>query len=334
VKPRAASLGADAVRSAAPATPATARALASLRRLGLLRGDAPVEALELEGGVSADVVAVAAPGLRVIVKRALPRLRVEQEWLATEERVATEAAALRLADELTPGAVPRVLAFDEADGQLVLEHAPPGWRDWRSQLLGGSVETGTARRLGELLSRWHHVTAGRALPRFESLDPFVQLRIDPFHRTVAVRHPDLADRVDRVARRLLGARVCLVHGDFSPKNVLTGGDGLWVIDWEVAHIGDPVFDVAFLCTHLLLKAVHRPVDAERYRAAASGFLTAYGELDEAALVAGTGCLLVARVDGKSPAPYLDERARADVRALGRRLLLEPPQRLLDAWELV
>lgn len=40
----------------------------------------------------------------------------------------------------------------------------------------------------------------------------------------------------------------LVHGDFRNGNFLVGPEGLRaVLDWEYAHIGDPMADVAFLC---------------------------------------------------------------------------------------
>jgi hypothetical protein len=40
-----------------------------------------------------------------------------------------------------------------------------------------------------------------------------------------------------------------------------------------------------------------------------------------------GCLVLARVDGKSPAEYLDEPARTRARMLGRSLLSSPPETL-------
>ena len=43
-------------------------------------------------------------------------------------------------------------------------------------------------------------------------------------------------------------RVCVVHGDFRLGNVIVGADGLRaVIDWELAHLGDPMEDLGWLC---------------------------------------------------------------------------------------
>ena len=41
---------------------------------------------------------------------------------------------------------------------------------------------------------------------------------------------------------------CLVHGDFRLGNLLIGKDGLRaVLDWEIAHIGDPAADLGWMC---------------------------------------------------------------------------------------
>jgi aminoglycoside phosphotransferase (APT) family kinase protein len=44
------------------------------------------------------------------------------------------------------------------------------------------------------------------------------------------------------------ARLHLVHGDFRNGNLIIGPDGVRaVLDWEVAHLGDPAEDLAWLC---------------------------------------------------------------------------------------
>jgi aminoglycoside phosphotransferase (APT) family kinase protein len=50
------------------------------------------------------------------------------------------------------------------------------------------------------------------------------------------------------ATRPAGARRTVVHGDFRTGNLLVGPDGLRaVLDWELAHIGDPVEDLGWFC---------------------------------------------------------------------------------------
>ncbi|WP_448639361.1 phosphotransferase family protein [Geodermatophilus sp. URMC 63] len=327
----------------AAATPDTDALTAHLVRRGLVDPSAGVRVRPLAGGVSNDVVAVTAPGLDAVVKQALGRLRVAEEWLADPARLDTEGRALQLAGRIAPAAVPRV--FDLADGYLVIERAPDSWVPWKWQLLTGDADAGVAAQLGRVLGAWQRATAGDAAVArdFGDRTAFGQLRIDPFHRTVAARHPDLAGVVDTTIREMAASAACLVHGDYTPKNVLVAPDGaaVWVIDWEVAHVGDPTFDPAWTIGHLLLKTVHRPSSAAGYAAAGRAFLAALHDaldgalrLDPGQLVRQTGCLLLARVDGKSPADYLTDDQRPRVRDLARRLLTDPPHTITDAWELL
>lgn len=162
---------------------------------------------------------------------------------------------------------------------------------------------------------------------------FVQLRVEPFHRVCMTRHPDLAPAIEAVVRGLLDSNECLVHGDFSPKNMLVGPRDVWVLDWEVAHVGSPTFDRAYLLSHLILKAVYRPQNRGHYRGAADAFLEAYGEADESPswLAANVACLLLARVDGKSPASYLTARGRETVRSVARSTLADATSSLEMIW---
>ncbi len=44
------------------------------------------------------------------------------------------------------------------------------------------------------------------------------------------------------------ARCALVHGDFRNGNFIVGPEGIRaVLDWEIAHIGDPMADLGWLC---------------------------------------------------------------------------------------
>ena len=122
-----------------------------------------------------------------------------------------------------------------------------------------------------------------------------------------------------------------MHGDYAPKNILLGRDGAWVLDAEVAHVGHPVFDLAFFLAFPLLTAVQKPALAgalrrARGRASSPPTRDARRPLVPPArsLSAHTGAMVLARTDGRSPAAFLDAaRPRRRARKLGERLLLDP-----------
>jgi aminoglycoside phosphotransferase (APT) family kinase protein len=282
---------------------------------------------ELTGGVACAVFAVRGDGKRVVVKQALERFRVADEWLVPRERAAAEAQALELMARLAPGSVPGLLDSDAASFALVMEEAPAEWQPWKAQLLAGAADPSVAARLGALLAVVHSADADLGSP-----ESFEAQRVDPYLRTIQQRHPGLAERIGAYIERLLGTRLCVVHGDYSPKNVLVGDEGLWVIDWEVVHRGDPVFDLAFLLNHLLLKTIHLPRARDGYETCGQAFLDAYGPVEDMPYLLGlVGCLMLARVDGKSPAEYLTEPERDQARTAGIALLSDPPNVLEVAW---
>ena len=153
---------------------------------GLIEPGTPVSATELEWGVSNVVLAVEAEGLAAVVKQALPRLRVEDEWLAKRERSLTEARALELAARLVPGSVPAVLAVDEERCAFAIAKAPASWRNWKELLLAGDVHADVGMQLGGLLAAIHAQTSRdqAVLESFDDVEAFEQLRVEPYHRTV------------------------------------------------------------------------------------------------------------------------------------------------------
>lgn len=335
-------------------------AAAYLVRRGLIAPSAHVTTEALGGGISNVVLAARTEGRAMVLKQSLPRLRVADEWLVKRERVLTEAAALSWAGAVAPGAVPAVLDVDPAQFAITIALAPGAWRPWKDLLLAGQADPAVAVRLGTLLAAWHSASAQPpAAPaavsdqgdgpidvafspdRFDDPEAFEQLRIDPYYRTIVAKHPAVAGEIAGYIDRMAHCRRCLVHGDYSPKNVLVGAEGLWVLDFEVAHVGDPAFDVAFMLNHLALKAIHRPEYADRYEACALSFWQAYrggvqpGFAGPTAYVLGhLGCLMLARVDGKSPAEYLTVAEQARARALALSLLATPPASLECAWRML
>ncbi|MDQ6672907.1 MAG: aminoglycoside phosphotransferase family protein [Chloroflexota bacterium] len=284
------------------------------------------------GGVSGELLFVDGPDGPIVVKRALPKLKVAADWFASPKRSAVEAACLRvLADVLGQDCVPRVLWVDEQAHSFAMQRLPDRYVVWKARLLRCDVDLTTAARVGQLLGQMHTRTSDRPdlAEQFDNRAYLFDLRIRPYHQRVAERQPRLAEAIDGVVQRMLLDRRCLVHGDFSPKNLLTDGPAVVVLDCEVAHWGDPRFDVAFCLSHLLLKTLHSASCSAGLAQATTAYLDAYAEaglkvLDQE-LSRATGCLVLARVVGDSPVDYLHTPALRDAAfRLGEGLLVDPP----------
>jgi 5-methylthioribose kinase len=309
-------------------------------------GDVPgARVEELTGGVSGVVLAVESDAVQLVVKQALARLNVPQEWHSDPGRIHAEADALRVAGRIDPRSVPELIDMDPVHNVLIMSRVPARFQNWKDELMSGHIDLAVPERLGHQLASWHSATLdhSRLGAGFDTVDVFVDLRIDPFYHVPAERNPLVAAQLAQLADRLLEGRQCLVHGDFSPKNVLVAETDVVVLDWEVAHIGDPAFDLAFMISHLFCKSAHRPQDSAVLRDAAEVFLRSYRDLasDELAavdpgyLTAHTAALALARVDGKSPAAYLRPRAQSAVRHAAVTTLAVPTSHPpTSLWELL
>jgi 5-methylthioribose kinase len=298
-----------------------------LESLGISSEENPVLKV-LGGGVSNLVVHVETQsGESFVVKTSLPRLRVEEDWFADRERIFREASCLRIiAEYVGQEFAPKVLGEDRAHYACLLECAPEGTVTWKKELLEGRVDPAITEKVAFFLSQFHGKTRDVEAVRSNFSDPanFVQLRINPYLVRTSERHPDLKEPLEEIISNLLSKKLCLVHGDFSPKNILLLPDGrVWIIDCEVAHYGNPAFDVAFCTNHLILKALH--LSSSRHLDAARNFWRSYWQdagwsQQEEFTVRVLGALMLARVDGKSPAEYLSEKDRITVRELSRILV--------------
>ena len=320
---------------ASPASDRESDLIDSLKKMGLVSANQPVLCTPLPGGVSSDIFRAELPSGVICVKRALPKLKVAADWRAPVERNRWEVEWMRVAGGIVPGAVPAILGEDRDAGAFAMAWLPPDeFPVWKGLLAEGTADAGVAAAVGNILGRIHAGTADRPdlAARFRTDVVFHAIRLDPYLMTTAKAHPDLAPRMHALVATTANTRRVLVHGDFSPKNILIGPNGPVILDAECAWYGDPAFDLAFVLNHLLLKGIWRPdrrgdyvsmfaALAGAYRAHVAWEPWAALEARTAALLPG---LLLARVDGKSPVEYVTEaRDIAVIRTFAREHLARP-----------
>jgi 5-methylthioribose kinase len=296
----------------------------------------------LDGGVSSDVYFVQDDQKKLVVKSALAQLKTEATWLADISRSVAEVEALKLHHTITPTHLPEVIAFLE--NKLVITAADESWVDLRKYLLETQEINpewfiDLVTDLARTLANWHNQTQDLInLPKiFDNKERLKQLRTHPFHHYCAQLRPDLSEILLALADNLETNSNCLVHGDFSPKNVLASteeSNKYWVIDAEVAHLGLAVFDQTYFLTHLLLKATHKPSQRDLFLRAAKAFNETYFELVAPELKTDNwqnylGAILLARVIGKSPATYLTQKEKTVAEQIAKFLLTSQTSNIFD-----
>lgn len=296
------------------------------------------------GGVSSDVWRVDDGAHTFVVKRSVAKLRVAADWFSDPARLRCEFLYLQTAAEILPDAVPRLLSSDPDAPFIALEYLGEGFENWKSRLLNADLREADAYRAGAILGQIHAATRDRTeiAQRFERIDFFVQLRVDAYLRATATKQaPDVAAAIEAEAHRLTTHRECLVHGDFSPKNMLASTERFVVLDCETACHGDPAFDLAFVLNHLCLKALfHAPRHID-FAPLIEALLTAYRGADpkhatavEERSATLLPILLLARADGKSPVEYLDDPKREVIRQFAPSWITAPSPSLAPlvfAW---
>jgi aminoglycoside phosphotransferase (APT) family kinase protein len=316
----------------------TAADLVSRLRSAGLAENGEVRLAPLRGGVSSDIHLVETADRKFVVKAALAKLRVKDDWFADVSRNAVEQDYFAYAARIAPEAVPRILAGDPAEGWFVMAYLGEGLGTWKERLMAADAQPTHARRAGEVLGKIHRASWGdpAARERFATLANFHALRIEPYLLTTAERLPVAWTALVAEANRLAGTQLALVHGDYSPKNLLVGADRLVVLDAECGWFGDPAFDTAFLLTHLHLKALLHAAQPEPLLALVpefwAAYITALGPHADRELEARTTRLLLglmlARVHGKSPVEYITTPAQRDcVTAFALPRLAQPPAHL-------
>jgi len=261
-----------------------------LRQIGWL-GGGEAAAVEKAGDGNINWVRRARAGGRsVIVKQARPQLERFPEYEAPTERIVCEARYWEIARAIDrDGVAPGVIAFDETAHVLLLEDLGDAPR-LDVAMAQGLDATATAQRIARFLGALHAATAGDAtLARRFPNDGMRRLHGDhifvlPFHANEFALDPPVRARAEEIWRdgrlreiatraydRYLEPRGTLVHGDVQAGNVLLADRGAVLLDAEIAHVGDPAFDLGTLFAHLWLPAAAAGDAAAANRAIAAAW---------------------------------------------------------------
>lgn len=235
----------------------------------------------VDGGLWSDVYRVSLATGDVIVKRyrdADTNRTFGPVPVSARDRFDISTATHRLARECLVDegiAVPDLLCADPATRAVVMAVAPGS--PLLNHLVRG-VALPVMVPLGNSLRRFHDATVDRP----ELLCPALErsFKKHKIELQYAALRPMLGirawSRVSELVESYAAEAECVVHGDLNSRNVLVteGGRSAAVIDFEQAHLGARVFDVAYLLSELFLRLkVHRWASL---RSAITDFAKGYG----------------------------------------------------------
>ncbi|MDA1141803.1 MAG: aminoglycoside phosphotransferase family protein [Planctomycetota bacterium] len=299
----------------------------------------------LTGGVSNRAVFVKHAAGAWVLKQALEKLRVQAEWLSSPARVHREAEGMRALSQMLPkGTVPKFIFEDHEHHLLAMEAVPEPHENWKQMLLKGKFMPSHAQSFGSMLATIHRKSqqqAGMFRLAFDDRSFFESLRLEPYYGYTASIVPEAADFLQALIAETRSNRTALVHGDYSPKNVLVYREQLVLLDHEVIHWGDPSFDVGFSMTHFLSKALHLEKYRQTFVEGARLYWKTYeqeAKADQpfsARAARHTLACLLARVDGRSPLEYLNAEEKQRQRRIAIALAGETPdsmQGLIEEFE--
>jgi 5-methylthioribose kinase len=310
-----------------------------LRATGRIGADELPRVTNLAGGVSNRTVLLErASGESWVLKQALERLRVRVEWLSDPHRIEREAIGMRRLAEIAPaGTITPLIFLDPQHHLLAMSAVPKPHENWKTLLLAGQLEAGHVRQFAELLAAVHLAGYERReqfAVEFEDRSFFESLRLEPYYQYAGERMPFAAPFLASLMEETRATRYTLVHGDFSPKNVLVREGRLILLDHEVIHFGDGAFDLGFALTHFLSKANHLVKRRADFLDAARTFWLTYrrtiGNVPWATELQARVCrhtlaCLLARCVGRSPLEYLQPPAAA-VQTNAASLMMDDPPR--------
>jgi aminoglycoside phosphotransferase (APT) family kinase protein len=199
-------------------------------------GSEVVSLRQLAGGASKEAWAVdLADGRRLLVRRAgvgvihRDTLSLEQEFHVLEAAVAAGVRAPRPVSYLGDVGGREAFAMERVEGETI------GRRLVRDPPPALEIE------MAEELAKIHSIEPPDFLPRGGAIERFYD-ELD----SVGEPHPAIEYGLAWVRERLAASREpTFVHGDFRLGNLAVSDHLVSVLDWEFAHVGDPVEDVAW-----------------------------------------------------------------------------------------
>lgn len=244
--------------------------------------------------------------------------------------------------------LPKILSYDSENNILILTDVM-GEKGilLQNALLEGNFDEKTASNIGRFLGITHRYTykkknSIRGTPKegIENWKVFLNMRTKGIKSEKKV-----AKELEKLYYEVLTNHTydILINMDCCPKNIFQRHDGsIGLIDFELASgIGDPAYDIGFSLGHYFIFSVLNNVPENSINTMKSMFksyldeITSldFGELETRMIKYG-GAVMLYRVQGSSPAPYIKEDKIKELINKGSKMILSDANNLNDVFKIL
>ncbi len=272
---------------------------------------------KLTGGVSSEVYHVRTNKNNYCIKRSLKRLLVKKKWIANTNRIKFEYLWLKHCQSILKRNIPNTYEFNDKKKYIVMEYLKTSQYKTLKQLyFKRIININTIKLISKHLYTIHSNSSNyKTKKTFEgNYKNFYDLRLDPYFNEVGRVYPKYKGYIKKINEDYIKNSSTLVHGDFSPKNILVDKNKIIYLDAECCNFGDPVFDLVFFTNHLLIKSIFFKDKSQEFIKLYLSFYKEYlsnlstknfnSYIDR--IIKMTPIMLLSRVDGKSPVEYISQ----------------------------
>ena len=271
---------------------------------------------KLTGGVSSEVYHVKTNKNNYCIKRSLKRLLVKKKWIANTNRIKFEYLWLKHCQNILKRNIPNTYEFNNKKKYIVMEYLKTSeYKTLKQLYFKKIININTIRLISKHLYKIHSSSSNYKTKKiFEgNYKNFYDLRLDPYFNEVGRVYPKYKEYIKKINENYIKNSSTLVHGDFSPKNILVDKNKIIYLDAECCNFGDPVFDLVFFTNHLLIKSIFLRDKSQEFIKLYLSFYKEYlsnlstknfnSYIDR--IIKMTPIMLLSRIDGKSPVEYID-----------------------------
>jgi len=300
----------------------------------------------LEGGVSSQVYHVKTKKNNYCIKRSLKKLLVKKKWEVDTNRIKYEYLWLKHCKQILNKSIPKTYDFNIEKKYIVMEYLQKSkYKTLKELYFKKIINLNTLKTISRHLYKIHSKSNNlKTKNTFKgNKNNFYDLRLDPYFNEIGRVYPEYKKYINNINKDYLRCSSTLVHGDFSPKNILIGKNKIIYLDAECSNFGDPVFDLVFFSNHLLLKSIYIKDKSSEFLRCYSLFYKEYFKnLSNnkynsylKRIIRMTPIMLLARIDGKSPVEYINNKTTKNIiRNKSFKLLNSKIHNLNDIMEVI